>query len=240
MGLSHATNEQNQRSKLIRDTKSRHPKWRMTKTRNKMIKNIVFDFGGVLVQYDYIAYFTEYFHSEEKARHFFEQVLPKSFNNEVDRALHPFSYYIERQKRQWPEYAEAIDHFDHHFADFFTGETVGMYEWMCQLKSEGYRLLGLSNWSTKVHDVIARFPRVFEPLEDCLISYSCHLLKPERDIYELFCKKFSVRPEECVFIDDRPANIEGAREAGMHGIVFKDMDQLKRDMNDLLHGLPEQ
>lgn len=110
-----------------------------------MIKNIVFDFGGVLVQHDFIAYFSDYFHSEEKARQFFAQALPHSFSDEVDRALHPFQYYLERQQRQWPEYADALDRFDRHFADMFTGETEGMYEWMCQLKAEGYRLLGLSN-----------------------------------------------------------------------------------------------
>ena len=80
-----------------------------------MIKNIVFDFGGVLVQHDFIAYFSDYFHSEEKARQFFAQALPHSFSDEVDRALHPFHYYIERQQRQWPEYADAIDRFDKHF-----------------------------------------------------------------------------------------------------------------------------
>lgn len=200
----------------------------------KMIKNIVFDFGGVLVQHDFIAYFSDYFHSEEKARQFFSQALPHSFSDEVDRALHPFHYYIERQQRQWPEYADAIDRFDKHFADMFTGETEGMYEWMCQLKAEGYRLLGLSNWSAKVHEVIARFPRVFSSLEDSLISYTCHYLKPEREIYELFLSKFGLRPEECVFIDDRPDNIEGARKEGMHGVVFHDMDQLKLAIQQLI------
>ena len=72
-----------------------------------MIKNIVFDFGGVLVQHDFIAYFSDYFHSEEKARQFFAQALPHSFSDEVDRALHPFHYYIERQQRQWPEYDDV-------------------------------------------------------------------------------------------------------------------------------------
>lgn len=200
----------------------------------KMIKNIVFDFGGVLVQHDFIAYFSDYFHSEEKARLFFSQALPHSFSDEVDRALHPFQYYLERQQRQWPEYADALYRFDKHFADLFTGETEGMYEWMCQLKAEGYRLLGLSNWSAKVHEVIDRFHRVFSPLEDSLISYTCHYLKPEREIYELFLSKFGVRPEECVFIDDRPDNIEGARKVGMHGVVFHDMDQLKLAIQQLI------
>jgi len=59
-------------------------------------------------------------------------------------------------------------------------------------------------------------------------------LKPEREIYELFLSKFGVRPEECVFIDDRPDNIEGARKVEMHGVVFHDMDQLKLAIQQLI------
>lgn len=199
-----------------------------------MIKNVVFDFGSVLVQHDFVAYFTEYFHDADKARHFCTHALAHEFSNDVDRALHPFRYYVEQKQREWPEYADALECFDQHFADMFTGETEGMYEWMCQLKADGYRLLGLSNWSEKVLDVMARFPRVFSPLEDSLISYTCHYLKPEREIYELFLKKFGVLPEECLFIDDRAENIEGARRVGMHGIVFENMEQVKRDWQTLL------
>ena len=199
-----------------------------------MIKNVVFDFGSVLVQHDFVAYFTEYFHDADEARRFCTQALAHEFSNDVDRALHPFRYYVEQKQREWPQYANALECFDQHFADMFTGETEGMYEWMCQLKGAGYRLLGLSNWSSKVLDVMARFPRVFSPLEDSLISYTCHYLKPEREIYELFLEKFGVQPEECVFIDDRAENIEGARRVGMHGIVFENMEQLKCDWKALL------
>ena len=199
-----------------------------------MIKNVVFDFGSVLVQHDFVAYFTDYFHDADEARRFCTLALPHEFSNDVDRALHPFHYYVEQKQREWPQYADALDCFDQHFADMFTGETEGMYEWMCELKAKGYRLLGLSNWSAKVLDVMARFPRVFSPLEGSLISYTCHYLKPEREIYELFLKKFGVLPEECVFIDDRAENIEGASRVGMHGIVFENMEQVKRDMKTLI------
>lgn len=199
-----------------------------------MIKNIVFDFGGVLVQHDFISYFAQYFHSEERAARFFEQALPHGFSDEVDRALHPFRYYIERQQRLFPEYKDALDHFDRHFADLFTGETAGMRQLMLQLKAEGYRLLGLSNWSSKVQDVMEKYPDIFALLEGSLISYTVHLLKPEREMYERFLQDFGVQPEECVFIDDRPANIEGARKVGMHGIVFKEMGQLESELRQLI------
>lgn len=200
----------------------------------EMIKNIVFDFGNVLVLHDFISYFAEFFHSEEKARWFFKHPIPPGFSDEVDRELHPFRYYIERQQQLWPEYKDALDLFDTHFADFFTGEVPGMRELMTELKGEDYRLLGLSNWSSKVNDVMARFPDIFSLLEGSLISYTVHQLKPEREIYETFLRKFGVEASECVFIDDRPANIEGCRKVGMHGIVFSNTEQLRNDLRQLL------
>ena len=128
----------------------------------------------------------------------------------------------------------AIDAFDKHYTDIFTGEVPGMKDLMKDFKSEGYRLLGLSNWSTKVFDVMDKFPEIFSLLDGYLVSHQVHLLKTHKEIYEAFCKKFDVKPEDCVFIDDKAVNIEGAKSIGMHGIVFKDTDQLKADLKTML------
>lgn len=90
---------------------------------------------------------------------------------------------------------------------------------MLTLKARGYRILGLSNWSSRVYDVIDKFD-IFNLIEDSLISKDVHQLKPNKDIYESFLNKFNVKAEECVFIDDKPENIEGCKAVGMSGIVF--------------------
>ena len=59
------------------------------------------------------------------------------------------------------------------------------------------------------------------------------LLKPQHEIYELLYSRFSLRPEECIFIDDSPANIDGAQCTGMDGIVFRgDVERLRRELNE--------
>ena len=198
-----------------------------------MIKNIVFDFGGVLVQYDFLTFFAKILGSKEDATCFMQKVLSEKVNNEMDLELHEFSYYIEQQKRLWPEYAEAIDIFDKHYIDVFTGETDGIRDLMLSLKAHGYRLLGLSNWSSRVYDVINKFD-IFNLIEDSLISKDVHQLKPNKDIYESFLNKFDVKAAECVFIDDKPENIEGCKTVGMNGIVFKNSNQLKHELDKLL------
>lgn len=198
-----------------------------------MIKNIVFDFGGVLVQYDFLAFFAKILGSREEAARLMQRVLSEKVNNEMDLELHEFSYYIEQQKKLWPEYAEAIDIFDKHYTDVFIGESEGIRDLMLKLKADGYRLLGLSNWSSRVYDVMAKFD-IFDLIEDSLISKDVHQLKPDKEIYLSFLQKFNVKADECVFIDDKPKNIEGCKAVGMAGIVFTNTQQLTKELNELL------
>ena len=195
-----------------------------------MIKNIVFDFGGVLVQYDFLTFFVRQLGSDEQARQFMAHVLTEENNGRLDKADKTFSEYMEEWKRQWPEAAQTIDLFNRRYTDIFTAEVPGITELMRQLKAKGYRLLGLSNWSTKVFDVMRKFPKPFAELEGSLISYQGHLLKPDEAIYDAFCERFGVKADECLFIDDKAENIEGAKRAGWHGVVFTTTEQLRRDL----------
>lgn len=198
-----------------------------------MIKNIVLDFGAVLVEYDFEGFFAKFFGNEDEGLRFLRQVLTPENNDLIDKGDHSVAFYKALWKRQWPQYARAIDAMDECYADIFTGEVPGMAELMTELKRRGYRLLGLSNWSAKVHEIMEKFPRIFGLLDGWLISYQVKELKPHREIYLAFCRKFAVRPEECVFIDDRSDNIEGARAIGMQGIVFHDTLKLRRELSKM-------
>lgn len=201
-----------------------------------MIKNIVFDFGGVLVQYDFEGFFAKILGSREQGEWFMENVLPHRINNDMDLEFHNFRYYIEQQQRLWPDYAEALDIFDKHYIDVFTRETEGIRDILLTLKARGYRILGLSNWSSRVYEVINKFD-IFNLIEDSLISKDVHQLKPNKDIYESFLNKFHVKADECVFIDDKPENIEGCKVVGMNGIVFKNSKQLQQELDKLLQSV---
>ena len=95
----------------------------------------------------------------------------------------------------------------------------GMAQLVRDLKTAGYGIYLLSNASYRQHEYWPRVPGS-ECFDGTLISADVRLVKPGREIYDLLCSKFSLRPEECAFIDDSAANIEGAEVAGMHGIVF--------------------
>ncbi len=198
-----------------------------------MIKNIVFDFGGVLVKYDFKAFFRQHLPSKEETewfmRHAFEPI-----NNELDLGIESPEDIIGRAKRMWPEYEEVFQAFLDHYEDIFLSEIKGMTKLMKELKAKGYRLLGLSNWSCLVERIMKKFPRPFALLDGMLISKDEHIMKPSQKIYRRFCLKFGVKPEECVFIDDKPENVLAAESMYLYGIVFHDINQLRRDLDILL------
>lgn len=195
-----------------------------------MIKNIVFDFGAVLVAYDFQGFFARALGSEEQAHQFMTQVLTEENNGRLDKADKSFDEYMAEWKQQWPQFTQAIELLDKHYTDIFTSEVPGIAELMKELKDKGYRLLGLSNWSTKVFDIMRKFPRPFALLDGSLISHQVHLLKPDKAIYVAFCQKFGVKADECLFIDDKAENIEGGQRAGWHGVVFTTTDQLRQNL----------
>lgn len=95
----------------------------------------------------------------------------------------------------------------------------GMAQLARDLKGAGYGVYLLSNASCRQHEYWTRVPGN-EYFDGTLISADVRLVKPEREIYELLCSRFSLRPEECAFIDDSTANIEAAERVGIAGIVF--------------------
>ena len=108
-----------------------------------------------------------------------------------------------------------------------------MFDLLTQLKAEGYKLYGLTNWCSKVHLTMTQFP-IFKLLDGQIISSEEKVIKPEPEIYQRLFTKFNLKPEECIFTDDRVENIEGGSRLGMDGIVFKDAKQYERELREYL------
>ncbi len=124
------------------------------------MKNIVFDFGGVLVHYDFKRFFRTYFSSDEETERFMHNVFNPA-NTELDRGVESPSHIISRTKRTWPEYKVPLDALLERYEDIFTGEIEGMAELMDSLKEQGFTLLGLSNWSALVERIMRKYPTLF-------------------------------------------------------------------------------
>ena len=198
-----------------------------------MIKNLIFDFGKVLVDYDFKAFFRKYIPNTERCQAFTPVLYNEELQQMLDREERPFDVIMEEWIKNNKEFEPEIRYFNEHYPEIVTNEVEGMYELLTQLKAEGYKLYGLTNWCSKVYLTMAQFP-IFKLLDGQIISSEEKVIKPEPEIYQRLFDKFNLKPEECIFADDRAENIEGGSRLGMDGIVFKDAKQYERELREYL------
>lgn len=184
-----------------------------------MIKNIVFDMGNVLLWFDRDRFLDAVGAEGEDRKILMNNVylsvewarMDRGSMTEAEAAASMCTHVPERLHGkvhmlvdQWDRPIYPVD---------------GMAQLARDLKTAGYGIYLLSNASYRQHEYWPRVPGS-KCFDGTLISADVKLVKPQREIYDLLCSKFSLKPEECVFIDDSAANIEGAEVAGMSGIVF--------------------
>lgn len=195
-----------------------------------MIKNIIFDFGNVLVNYDFDILFRNIYPDEDKRKAFADFINDPGRVQVLDRGMKPFHGIIEDFISERPDLEEEFIVFEKRKPEVVLGEVPGMRDMLEKLKSGGFGLYGLTNWDTQVHITIAQYG-IFRLLDGRVISSEEHLVKPEREIYLRLLDRFGLAADECVFVDDKPENIEGAEKVGIKGIVFKDAAQFEKELD---------
>lgn len=196
-----------------------------------LIKNVVFDMGGVLIDFNFKKTLNKCF-PEKYHEILSEKVFDCDFWRELDRGTVKSNDVIPEILPQIPE--ETRELIAEMVSDFYPYMPVyeNMYEFVERIKKAGYNVYLLSNATARFFDRYLDIPAI-SLMDGMFISCVYKLLKPEREIYEAFCNKFSLVPEECFFIDDMATNIEGAKAFGMKGFVYKapDTAELEKALN---------
>lgn len=198
-----------------------------------MIKNLIYDFGKVLVDYDFDLFFRNMIPDDSRRIPFSTYINNPERVSILDRGMKTLEDIVEDFILDFPGYDAEFREFARRKPEVVLREFPGMHELLVKLKSEGFRLYGLSNWDTQVYATINQFD-IFKLLDGRIISSEEHEIKPEPEIYLRLFKKFGLKPEECIFADDKPINIEGGRSVGMEGIVFRDAAQYEAELRLLL------
>jgi len=197
-----------------------------------MIKNIIFDMGNVLLAYtphEYIKTVT----SDEKAA---EAILKELFYSsewlKLDEGIITEEEAVKNVCQRIPQYSELVQKA---MDDWHTNLTPieGMPELVKKLKSKNYGIYLLSNASLRFYSYKDNFEQLFRHFDGIIISAKEKKAKPNRDIYECICERFSLIPEECLFIDDLQRNIDGAIDAGLNAHLFKGPEELNRYLEEL-------
>ena len=194
-----------------------------------MIRNLIFDFGKVLVDYDFETFISTLFNDRQKAHEFATLFMAQDFMDRCDREEVHYSVIIDEMKNAYPQFAEQLQLFSDNFSTIVTGEMEGMHELLSVLKKMGFRLYGLTNWCSKVHETIAKYD-IFRLLDGMVISSEEHLIKPEAAIYNRLLLKYGLKAEECLFADDKKTNVDGARAVGIDAVVFTDAENYRKEL----------
>ncbi|MBR6111401.1 MAG: HAD family phosphatase [Paludibacteraceae bacterium] len=198
-----------------------------------MIRNIILDFGKVLVDYDFDIFFRRYVPDENRRKQFVPILYNDGLTPVVDRGEKPFEEIVDDLIAENPEFEPELRIFSEHYPDLIIGEIPGMKNLLKRLKTEGFKLYGLSNWCSKVYITMDQYD-IFKLLDGYIISSEVHKIKPEPDIYQCLFERFNLKPEECVFADDKEENVEASRKEGMLAVVFKNAEQFEAELRKLL------
>ncbi|MEE0659858.1 MAG: HAD family phosphatase, partial [Thomasclavelia ramosa] len=177
-----------------------------------MIKNIVFDMGNVILRWD-PHYIASKLSNDSLEQEVIERELFASKQwQKLDQGLLTVEEALKELKTDNPQ---LIRHALLHWYDYFEpfAEMVALVK---ELKEQGYHIYLLSNCSLQFDDYYQNI-EAFKYFDDFYISARYQLLKPDLEIFKHFLSKFNLKAEECIFIDDIKANVEGAKIAKMHG-----------------------
>ena len=195
-----------------------------------MIKNILFDMGNVLIHFDRRVFLDRLDISEEDKQLLLREVFLSVEWVQMDRGTLSEETAEPLMCQRLPEHLHDAVHQLVSCWDEPMLPVAGMAELVQELKENGYGIYLLSNASVRQHEYWPQIPG-WQFFDGKIISADEKVMKPHPDYYLRAMEKFSLIPRECFFIDDVPANIEGALYCGIPGTVFhKDVPLLRRQL----------
>jgi len=196
-----------------------------------MIKNIVFDVGKVLIDWNPYDTMKELGLSQEAIDAIKEKIFNTGIWSEEDRGLYTPDKMADYFVSFIPEYEKEMRLFYQHATDSVKPRPY-VLDLFDALKNDGYNIYILSNFGESAWQRAIEIGGInfLHKTDGRLVSYEIHHVKPEAQIYNALYERFSLIPDECLFLDDLKENIEGAKATGMNGIVYTTIEEALKEM----------
>lgn len=195
-----------------------------------MINTIIFDLGGVLIDWNPRYLYQKIFETEGEIDYFLENICTSEWNEEQDggRTLSDATKLLVEKH---PEHKTAIEHYYNRWEEMLNGEISGTVQVLEKLKQSGkYKLYALTNWSSETFPIAEERFKFLSYFDGIVVSGTEKDRKPFPSFYQLILDRYAIDPSTAVFIDDRYSNIEGAEKVGISGIHYTDPVQLEKEL----------
>ena len=196
------------------------------------IKNIIFDFGGVLINWDPAHLYRKIFSSEEKVNWFLNEICTSEWNEQQD-AGRLLSEATQIKVAEFPDYQKEIEAYYGRWEEMLVGPIHENVQILEQFHNDGiYRLFGLTNWSGETFPIALGKYEFLQYFEDILVSGDEGLKKPDHRIYQKLVNRNRLVMNESLFLDDNMRNVIAARKVGLHAIHYESANQLLHSFSE--------
>ncbi len=197
-----------------------------------MIRNVIFDIGNVLTDFRWNEFLQDKGFDEAMIQRIAKASVLSPFWAEFDRGEWDTDKLLREFAKLDPEIEDELYRAFGDIREMVTKRDYAI-PWIKELKSKGYGVYYLSNYSYKAYvDCIDALD--FIPFMDGgILSFQDRVIKPDAEIYRLLLSRYGLKAEECVFLDDTPANVEAAEKLGFAGIVFGTREQAQEELRAL-------
>ena len=198
-----------------------------------MIKNIIFDFGGVLMDWDPRYFFKDYFKDDEKMEFFLKNIATDEWNAEQDLGR-TLAEGTEIQVAKHPEWEKEIRAYYDNWTTMLKSDILENVEVLRKLEDSKYKLFGLTNWSAETFPYALEHYDFFQIFQGkIVVSGTEKLIKPDPAIWNILLDRYQIIAEQSVFIDDNFRNIEMAKSLGFICIHITEDTNLEKELRDL-------
>lgn len=193
---------------------------------DKNIHNIIFDVGMVLIDFCWEQCCRSLGLDEEVIRNFGEKMICSNYWDMMDEGIIEEEDAIQEFIKIMPQYEKEITLFWEH-PEGFVKEYDFAAPMISRLKEKGYNVYLLSNYPAHLFEIHWPTFSFFSMVDGYVVSALEKIRKPDSTIYRLICDRYHLKPDECLFIDDRQINVDAAINVGMRSVLFRDYETLK-------------
>jgi len=194
-----------------------------------LIENIIFDLGNVLLNYKPKEVLVKFTQDDQLIESFIKDINGSDTWLELDRGTITTNKARDYFISQYPEKKELIILYFEHWVEGLTPIQENI-EILKELKQKGYKTYILSNYMQEPYNIVKNKHDFFSLVDGKVFSFKEHVIKPEKEIYQILLSRFNLIPEECVFIDDHQYVLDVAEDFGINTVLFQPETDLREEL----------